>query len=294
MRAAVRSYRGGVTGLRTLDRATGLRPGDHACWAYASRRAFTETAAHCLEEGARRGERLLYVGTRATEGLLDDLAGLAGRDELLESGRLTVHHVDAVYDTSTPLEHDEQVESFRAATREAEAEGYPAVRVVADVTPLAASSGDLRRMAAYELAVDAMIATHPMTALCAYDERVVGDRTGALAALHSLQHRSSRPATFAVALRDHTLILTGEIDSACALDLRHVLTAVQDVTEGPLVLDLSPLDFIDVAGARALVRAVSHMVGSGREMPVRGARSAARRCLALFDPDLVDRDGPTP
>ena len=271
-----------MSALRTLDRATGLHGGDHACWAYSSRRAFVAAAVASLREGVRRGERLLYVGSADTEVLTADLDGLDDRDALLAEGRLTLHHLDGLYGPPGVPVTEDPVAVFRRTALEAEARGFPGLRAVADVTALAECPDHLRRMAAYELRVDAMIAAHDIVGVCGYDERRVGEEVGVLAALHPLQHRTTRAASFAVALRDGVLDVTGEVDATSAGDLRSVLEAVQDVTGGPLVLDLHGLDFIDVAGARALARAEARVVDSGRPTGVRGARASVRRCLELF------------
>lgn len=274
--------------VRTLHHAAGLRAGDHSCWAYTSHRDFVGAVVTFLAEGVRLGERLLYVGTMDDDELTAHLAALPQRDEWIADGRLSVHHLDHVYDPADRCEPAAQVELFRKEADAAVSDGFSGLRMVADVTSLAESPEDLDRMAAYELSVDGMIATNLVTGLCAYDERRVGERIGALAAMHTLQHRAGRPPSFAVTLRGDTLTVTGEIDSTCADDLHHALDAVQDVTDGPLRVDLSSLDFIDVAGTRALARAVSRMVDDGRELRVHGARSASRRCLELFDLDVVD------
>ncbi|MFZ5872777.1 MAG: MEDS domain-containing protein [Actinomycetota bacterium] len=274
--------------VRTLHHAAGLRAADHACWAYTSHRGFVGAAVTFLAEGGQLGERLLYVGTMDDDELTADLAALPERDAWIAEGRLSVHHLDDVYDPQDRSEPAAQVELFRKEAAAAVAEGFSGLRVVADVTNLAESPEDLNRMAAYELSVDGMIAANPVTGLCAYDERRVGERIGALAAMHTLQHRTGKPASFAVTLRGSTLTVTGEIDSMCADDLHHALDAVQDVTDGPLRIDLSSLDFIDVAGTRTLARAVARMVDDGRELRVHGARSASRRCLELFGLDVVD------
>lgn len=261
-----------------VSHPVGRSRGDHLCWGYADYDRFRHTAAAFLEEGRRAGEQLLFVGEGSVPSLLDDLAPWSARDEVLGAGQLTVQSLAEVYASMADLDVEGQVAAFRAMCRSALSAGYAGLRVAADVTPLTASARDWDRFAAYELSVDEMMSTHPATALCGWQEGQA-DRPGALSALHPYQHRESGPVAFSVRRRGLVLHLTGEVDASVADDLAAVLRAAGWPGTRPVQVDLSELDFIDVAGTRELARFCDTAPGGVRLV---GALDGVSRCLDLF------------
>jgi anti-anti-sigma factor len=261
-----------------ISHPVGRTRGDHLCWGYRDYDRFRHTAAAFLEEGRRAGEQLLFVGEGSVSSLLDDLALWSARDEVLATGQLTVQPLAEVYDSMADLDVEGQVAAFRALSRNALAAGYSGLRVAADVTGLTRSAGDWERFAAYELAVDEMMSTHPATGMCGWREASAA-RPGALSALHRYQHRELGPVVFAVRRRDSVLHLSGEVDASVADDLAAVLQAVELHGTRTVQLDLSELDFIDVAGTRALAQFCDTAPGGVR---ILGALDGVSRCLDLF------------
>ena len=276
-----------VTAPRELDPSTGLRPGDHVCWSFDGAADLAGAVVAHLDEGRRRGEQLLLVGgPRAA--LLDLLADLPHRDALLDSGQLGLQATgdpSAAWSGLVPLE---QVGRYRAAVQEALDGGRTGLRVVADVTALVrAGRPGRRRLHAYEGLVDALVGTVPMTALCLYDRSVGADALGPVAVLHPVQHLGARQPLAHLSGRGRRLALHGEVDTT---EAAHVRTALVDLAgelpaglPGEVVLDVSDLDFLDVAGGRALEGARSDLAGSGIGLRLTGARRHVRRCLDLFD-----------
>lgn len=263
----------------SISHPVGRTHGDHLCWGYADYDEFLHAAAAFLEEGRRAGERLIFVGDRAASDLVDDLAAWSACERVLDSGQLTVRPVAETYDViGDGVDVRAQVDAFRSMCESAITAGYTGLRVAADLTALTESARDWNRLAAYELSVDEMMARRPVSGLCGWRE-ARADRPGALSALHAYQHRESGPVAFSVRRRGNVLYLNGEVDASVAGDLTAVLDAARRVTAGPVDLDLSELDFIDVAGARALARFCDD-----HEHPVRvvAAADGIARCLELF------------
>lgn len=272
--------------VRILDHPTGLAPGDHVFWAFDDPRGFSDAAVAYLSEGRERGERLLYVGDKPESNLLDELSALPERDVLLAAGQLSVRRLTPFYAVRPDLGPRTQSEVLRAETVAAVDAGYPGLRIAADVTGLATDPCLIPRLAAYELAVDEMIAQNAVTGMCGYDERRVGESLGVLAALHGMQHHQLGQPTFAAELRGGTVFLSGEIDLAVTDDLAHVCRTVQESTVGPLNVDMRELAFIDVGGTRVLARFARDMLAAERAVHFRVSRNSTRRCLELFDLDL--------
>lgn len=286
-------------GVRALDTVVGLGPGEHGSWGYSGRSALRSVCAVYLAEGMRLGEQLLYVGADGQGSLLDDLADLPGRDELLAGGQLLVRCFDDLETTGPaatagvsarppvgtvgpPGGPRLPVEALRRLADNAVSTGFGGLRLAADLTSLTSETGLTPRLIALELAVDALYATQHATALCLFDLERVGVRARVVAALHRAQHLGGREPTFALVLSPGVVHLVGEIDTTTAGDLARVLGAYRDATSGPLVVDLLELEFIDVAATRVLALFERSMSAEGRPVTFAGVGPAAVNTLRAF------------
>ncbi|WP_091439758.1 MEDS domain-containing protein [Geodermatophilus poikilotrophus] len=271
-----------MTALRKLEAPTGLGPGDHVCWTFADAAEFSAAVLPFLDEGRRRGEQLLLIGSSRPE-LLRILAPLPGRDELLASGQLRVQSTAGVYAAGGALLPTEQVAAYRSLVAEARERGRAGLRVAADVTPLARpGAGARRQLHVYEQLADAMMGTVAMTALCLYDSALGAEVLGPVALLHPDQHAGEQEPLAHLSGRSPSPSLHGEVDVTQADGLFRALVDVAGGTPGEVVLDLSDLRFLDVAGARALARATDVLRGSGVQLRLVRVPRVAARCLALF------------
>ncbi|HSE54516.1 MAG TPA: MEDS domain-containing protein [Nocardioidaceae bacterium] len=269
-------------GLKVLERAQGLGSGDHASWAYATPAAFHEAVTDYLADGAERGERLVYVGSARTGELADHLAGMPERDRLLDDGRLTLYPLEALYTVDEPLDPHVQVGVFHGEAAQALADGFAGLRVAGDITELAQDPALLPQLLEYELAVDAMLLANTAVGLCGFDVSRVGARWTQISALHVLQHTEVSEPMFAVNLHSDAVEVIGEVDISNTSDLEQILHAVSSVTDGPLVVRLPDLEFIDVAGTRVLARFQQGMSAAGRSVDFEDLSHAAHRTLRLF------------
>jgi anti-anti-sigma factor len=112
---------------------------------------------------------------------------------------------------------------------------------------------------------------------------------GPITLLHPDQHSGAEEALAHLSGRGPSLSLHGEVDVTQADDLLRALVDVARETPGEVVLDLSGLRFLDVAGARALARATRLLRGADVQLRLVGAPRTPARCLALFG--LDGRDG---
>ncbi|MGY1773792.1 MEDS domain-containing protein [Blastococcus sp. SYSU D00813] len=276
-----------MTAPRRIGSPTGLRPGDHLCWSYGDDAELAAAVLPYLDEGRRRGEHLLLVG-RSRPALLDLLAGLPDRDLLLAEGRLEVRSTEDAYAEGGALSPPAQVERYRTATLAAVGRGRAGLRVAADVTPLArAGSGGRRQLHAYEQLADELMGTVPMTALCLYDAGLGDDVLGPLAVLHPGQHLGRRHPLVHLSGRGPVFALHGEIDVSQAEDAARALLDVAGDPHpdgGPrdVVVDLAGLEFLDVAGARALAATVLELDVRGVRVRLVRARRSPRRVLEMF------------
>ena len=272
-----------MTALRRLDAPTGLRAGDHVCWTYADAADFSAAVLPFLEEGRRLGEHLLLIGSSRPE-LLRALAPLPGRDELIAGGQLAVHTTAEAYAACGALSPAGQVAAYRGLVEAALARGRTGLRVAADVTALARRGPDGRRqLHVYEQLADAMMGSVAMTALCLYDASLEADVLGPITLLHPGQHAGDQEPLAHLSGRGPSLSLHGEVDVTQADALFHALVDVACDTPGEVVLDLTDVRFLDIAGARALARATQVLRGAGVRLRLVRVPRVAARCLALFD-----------
>ena len=272
-----------MTAVRQLDVTTGLSPGDHVCWTFADAADFSAAVLPYLDEGRRLGEHLLLIG-ESRPALLDALAPLPGRDEMLASGQLEVRAAAEVCDLDLGLDPVAQVEALRTWVDAALERGRTGLRVAADGTVVARRGPEERRgLLLYERLADTMIGTVAVTGLCLYDASLGEDVLGPIAVLHPGQHCGDQEPLAHLSGRGAWLSLHGEVDGTRAPDLFRALVDVAREAPGEVVLDLADLEFLDVAGARMLARAAELLAEVGVEVRMVRARRLVSRCLELFD-----------
>lgn len=243
--------------MRPSDRPA-LAPGDHLCRSFSTDAELVELALEHLAEGRRRRERLLYVAGRATAAeLLEDLAPLGDVGRLAADGGLLVLPAHAVYTPGGVFDPAGQVAAYERMTAAAVEAGYTGLRVVADATSLVIDPRQRRDFVTYELSVDGLMARVPMTAVCAYDARVLGTALTEVACVHPLRDvQLELEPGFHLSADTGRLTLTGEVDIASRewFELA-VDAALAGSGAGGLRIDCGGLRFIDFAGVSTLARA---------------------------------------
>ncbi len=132
-------------------------------WAFTGAREFAALATSCLMEGAALGERLMYVAEYPDPSAVAALSGVTG------DGDLQVVSTGDVYGTSGVVDPEAQLACYGTEMEAALAAGYSGLRIVCDNTPLVRTEVALAAWRRYELLGDQFAATHPVTALCAFD-----------------------------------------------------------------------------------------------------------------------------
>jgi hypothetical protein len=234
--------------------ATGLGLHGHACWAYADDAELVRAAAEYLADGARLGQKLLYVGPADRLHLADDL----GVEAL---------PLSAFCELGRPTDPDRLLEIYAAATDAALADGFSGLRVAADVTELAVDPACHCR---WESVADRFMAERPLSALCCYDRRRLAPEV--LRDLCSVHPVVNEAVPFRIYAAGDALLLEGEIDYFSSDALARVLA----LAHGDEVLDLSGAGFIDHHGARILVESGVPLAG----MPVSMRRTCELMGLA--------------
>lgn len=259
---------------------------DHLCWVHDDDADFEVAVREFLAGGLARGERLLCVGSRAIAALEGAAGPLGDVDALVAGGTLEMMTVDEVYAAAGPLVVERQRAYYDAATRRARDDGYRGLRVAAELSGLAADPEQRHLLAAWEHAADEFIASDAgMSAMCAYRADLPPETLGALLSVHPQGRAPEHLSPYRLFFAGGVVRLTGSVDTSTA---GRLATALAGTPVGPSpVLDLAGLDFIDVAGYRALAGWASALRSRGLPLEVRGASPLVRRVWRVLDLDAV-------
>jgi anti-anti-sigma factor len=262
-----------------VDAPHALGPDGHACWVYDHAGELARLAESFFSEGLELGQRLMFVGGPETEAVIQDTEPTRS---LLHDGLLAVAPFDAVYPGGRRMAVADQWALYSHAAAQALADGFTGLRVLAEVTSLAAGD-DWTGLAAWEAYADRRMAGGNLSALCCFDRRVVSDQ--ALAGIASVHPVADRRLQSLVPFRLYgevdALALAGEVDAFSTPMLDQLLGLA--VTDGDdVVLDLSGLQFVDHHGLRVIYEHVRRARAAGGDLTLRGESATFRRLTDLL------------
>jgi hypothetical protein len=257
-------------------------PYGHVCLAYDDPKVFDAEARDFLGDGLAAGERVWFVVAEQPAEAVQRLTELSGFADALHRGAAQVVPLDGTYSGGI-IDPPAQVAAYAAATEEALATGYTGLRVVADATSLVRTPAQRTAFARYEHLIDRYMRTRPMSAICAYDRRALGDEAIAeLACMHPETNADEVPfRLYAGDPGDGAVTLAGELDKF-TLDLFAVALEHADLrpVDGELVVQAADLRFVD---HRCLTLLRDHARRRGATVVLRTSRSAAARLVELLE-----------
>jgi len=239
-----------------LTDPTDLRPGDHACFGFASRTEFVEAAVAVLRTGLERDERVVFATGGPFELLRDDLTELADLDRRIEDDTITVR--PPPFTPARPIEVAELVATVERDVREALDAGFVGQLTVIDITEVLVDPKAARRYQEFEHLIDRkMVAGLELTMLCCFDHTVVDPE---VAATISGQHPCANgelPLFRLYATDGHDAGVWGEVDASQVGPWQQALIVAFSHGAAPVAgldyrLDCSQLQFIDHAALEAI------------------------------------------
>jgi anti-anti-sigma factor len=249
---------------------------DHVAWVFDDDAEWAAAATRFVAEGLDRHERVYYGATGSPDDRHADLAGLPGRDALVESGALQLFDARVI----AFADDDQRTDLIRMAVDQALDDGYSGVRFAVDATGVA-PGGDWDAQARWERRSDRLCQSLALTALCGVNRSVVGDEAVArVACLHPGTGGSGYPGPFSLFAVDGGLALSGEVDAAAAEAFDRAL-AHDEPGSGESVLDLSRVDFVDGRGIATIAAQADRVAAAGGTLLLTGASPTVRRLWEL-------------
>jgi anti-anti-sigma regulatory factor len=256
-----------VNVLFDVAEANWAQTGRHVCWIVDDPSTFISGAAALLAEGKRLGQKLVLFGPAGSVPLaeLGPVAALSPdpRAAFLGRGTFDPGALIAILRGQSALAHED---------------GYDGLCVVADMDCLLPERPASEAIVAFELLLDRLVSELDDTVVCAYrrasfDTPAIG---GALSVhpVHSGQDEG--PPFRLVYSGAQTWQLTGEVDLTAAATFGMVFAAIASLGES--VIDVTGLEFVDIAGMRTIGHAAAAMRGT---VQLRGASPQLRRFWRL-------------
>ncbi|WP_329235924.1 MEDS domain-containing protein [Actinoallomurus sp. NBC_01490] len=234
-----------------------IRPGDHAAFPFATAAEQAQVIGPFLRDGLAARQKVIYVGERGHRGL-PGLGDPADADRLVRTGQLRVIPSGVVWLSQGRFDPDRMFAVIGREVTEAAEQGYPAVRLTADM------SWALRRPGAYPLMLacearfaEAIAAETAVMAICQLDRsRCPAEQVRALTGTHRLRVTANPVFDDGVLriTRSHApdgLRLAGELDTARQEPLLTALTSIGAAADAHL--DFAEVRFLDLGILSLLV-----------------------------------------
>jgi len=148
-------------------------PGVHICQIFSESLEWQDSLLRYLSSGLKSGEKTCCFSEKADADLLESHFRSEGLDygKALQAGAVALARTEEVYFERDRFEPERMLELLRKFYEQAISEGYPAARVIGEMSPRIQSIEGGGRLLEYESKVSLLLKTHPITAVCQYDAR---------------------------------------------------------------------------------------------------------------------------
>jgi ABC-type transporter Mla MlaB component len=249
-------------------------PGDHACLTFAGPGERLDLLADFVHTGLSAGHKVLCLTEAVPPTALP--GELADRrvpvEDALRRGQLAVVGAADAWLADGAPDAGRMVAMLAGHRRQAAREGYPVLRVTADMSWAAGSGPALDQLAAFEARVADLFADGGLCAICEYDRERFDAVTLAMAAsvhptlVAPIVYHEDPVLRISRLRRPEGVRVAGEVDFTRAGPLaRAVAESVQ--AGGDVHVDLRDLHYLDAACASVLISAARGLP-PGRTMAV--------------------------
>lgn len=242
----------------------GLGPGDHLCWPYDDPDEFIDVALRYVADGFMLAKRVLCVADEPARAALMGLDPAHSSINGASGQALLLYTVAEAYGQADPRTPQQQLDFYAAATARARADGYTGLRVLADVTTVAAAPDRRATQLRWELLADAAQAGGAgMSAMCAYRSDIIDPSVlDELSCVHPLLRSSGRPEAFRLFFDADRIVLTSHVTAEDANRLATVLRSAP-LRRPDITVDVSALQTLDREAAAVLADWASAVAVAG-------------------------------
>ena len=281
------TYCGCVRAHGVLTAVPEAAASDHLCWVYEDDATFDDAAREFLAGGLARGERILCVGQQ----VIDRLQALTPVDHdvaaLIARGAIVTQTLAEAYAAAGPFLPENQLAYYDAATTRAMDDGFHGLRVIAEVSELAADPDRRADLLHWEhLADEYAVHGSGFSAMCAYRSDLAPEALADVASVHPQVRGIDELTSFRLFVDGDRIALAGSVDTFSAERLARVLPSARVHTDG-VVLDVAALDFLDVAGCRVLARWAAGLWARSVPLEVTGSSTLLPRIWKVLDLDRL-------
>jgi anti-anti-sigma regulatory factor len=265
-----------------------VRLGDHLCLPFRSDDEQREVLTTYIVDGLTRGERVIYYADRTAPDVVGSWLAESGIEtgRMIDEGRLEIRSVDNDHLSGGLSELDIVITTLWVEVRQARDAGYPGLRISREMTSELKSAAGERALVEYEQRLSKVFHSRELVAICQYDQRLFDDAaiTG-LIACHSQVVQidplhDDRRLRIVPTYAPRGLRILGTVDVITAGALTTTLHRATRWPESDLHLDLGELEFIDVAGVRAIVRAAAGLT-PGRRLIIERLAPGLRKVFKI-------------
>jgi len=147
--------------------------GVHVCQIFQDDDERQEALLRFLLSGLQAGERTSCFSDKATEPVVAEFLGRHGISckEAEASGAFVLAPTREVYFQNDCFDPERMLGVLTKYHEDSVREGYPAARVIGEMTPMVQHVPGGSRLLEYESKVSLLLREHPVTAVCQYDAR---------------------------------------------------------------------------------------------------------------------------
>jgi hypothetical protein len=147
--------------------------GVHVCQIFSNDDERQDSLLSFLLSGLQAGERTSCFSDKATEPIVSEFLGRHGVsfEQASESGAFTLASARSVYFQDNRFDPERMLGLLTKYHEDSVQQGYPAARVIGEMTPDVEHVPGGSRLLEYESKVSLLLREHPVTAVCQYDAR---------------------------------------------------------------------------------------------------------------------------
>jgi hypothetical protein len=147
--------------------------GVHVCQIFSDDEERQDSLMRFILSGLQSGERTSCFSDKTTEPVIAEFFRIHGIsfDEITASGAFMLAGSRDIYFQDNRFDPERMLDVMTRYYEDSVRQGYPAARVIGEMTPEIQQVPDGSRLLEYESKVSLLLRTHPVTAVCQYDAR---------------------------------------------------------------------------------------------------------------------------